>query len=76
MLVTTTPEGSALVVVTRVLAGDEDATDERLMQQIDQQVTARDQQWSSARFLPQQRHPSGLLVTSNLGRCRIEASRQ
>ena len=30
--------------MTRVLAGDEDATDERLMQQIDQQVTARDQQ--------------------------------
>lgn len=46
----TTPEGSALVVVTRVLAGDEDATDERLMQQIDQQVTARDQQLEFGAF--------------------------
>ena len=46
----TTPDGSALVVVTRVLAGDEGATEELLMQQIEQQVTARDQQLEFGAF--------------------------
>ena len=40
----TTPEGSALIVVTRVLAGDVGATGQALLQQLEQQVSVRDQQ--------------------------------
>jgi len=45
-----TPEGSALIVVTRVLAGDVGATGQALLQQLEQQVTARDQQLEFGAF--------------------------
>ena len=46
----TTAEGSALIVVTRVLASDVGATGQALMQQLEQQVTARDQQLEFGAF--------------------------
>jgi peptidyl-prolyl cis-trans isomerase D len=46
----TTTDGSALVVVTRVLAGDVGATEETLLQQLEQQVTARNQQLEFGAF--------------------------
>ena len=46
----TTPEGSALIIVTRVLAGDVGATGEALLQQLEQQITGRDQQLEFGAF--------------------------
>jgi len=46
----TTPEGSALIVVTRVLPGDAGATGQALLQQLEQQVTVRDQQLEFGAF--------------------------
>lgn len=46
----TTPQGSTLIVVTRVLAGDVDATAQAAVSQIEQQVAARDQQLQFAAF--------------------------
>jgi hypothetical protein len=46
----TITDGSALVVVTRVLAGDVGATEETLLQQLEQQVTARNQQLEFGAF--------------------------
>ncbi len=46
----TGPEGSSLVVVTRVLAGDVDATSEALVDQLAKEVIARDQQLEFAAF--------------------------
>ena len=46
----TTAEGSALIVVTRVLASDVGATGQALMQQLEEQVTARDQQLEFGAF--------------------------
>ena len=43
-------EGSALIVVTRVIAGDVDATAQVLIDQLEQQVVARDQQLEFAAF--------------------------
>ena len=46
----TTTDGSALVVVTRALPGDVGATEETLLQQLEQQVTARNQQLEFGAF--------------------------
>jgi peptidyl-prolyl cis-trans isomerase D len=43
-------EGSALIVVTRVIAGDVDATAQVLIDQLEEQVVARDQQLEFAAF--------------------------
>lgn len=47
---TATPTGSALVVVTRVVAGDIGATQDNLVAQLGQQIQARDQQLEFAAF--------------------------
>ncbi len=47
---TTTPTGSALVVVTRVVAGDVSTTQDNLVAQLGQQIQARDQQLEFAAF--------------------------
>ena len=72
----TTPDGSALVVVTRVLAGDEGATEELLMQQIEQQVTARDQQPEFGAFFAAAEASVGVARNEYLGRCHKGANRQ
>lgn len=46
----TTPTGSALVVVTRVVAGDVGATQDELVAQLSQQIQTRDQQLEFAAF--------------------------
>lgn len=46
----TTPTGSALVVVTRVVAGDVGATQDELVAQLSQQIQIRDQQLEFAAF--------------------------
>lgn len=46
----TGPEGSALVVVTRVVPGDVEATSDDLIAQLSQQVVSRDQQREFAAF--------------------------
>ena len=49
----TGPSGSALVVVTRVLAGDVAATSETFVDQLSKEVVARDHQLSLPRFSTQ-----------------------
>ena len=61
----TGPEGSSLVVVTRVLAGDVDATSEALVDQLAKEVIARDQQLEFAAFFTAAQESVGVSRADN-----------
>ena len=61
----TGPEGSSLVVVTRVLAGDVDATSEALVDQLAKEVLARDQQLEFAAFFTAAQESVGVSRADN-----------
>ena len=61
----TGPEGSSLVVVTRVLAGDVDATFEALVDQLAKEVIARDQQLEFAAFFTAAQESVGVSRADN-----------
>ena len=61
----TGPEGSSLVIVTRVLAGDVDATSEVLVNQLAIEVIARDQQLEFAAFFMAAQESGGVSRSDN-----------
>ena len=61
----TGPSGSALVVVTRVVVGDVDATSEVLLDQLAQEVVARDQQLEFAAFFTAAQESVGVSRADN-----------
>ena len=61
----TGPSGSALVVVTRVLAGDVAATSETFVDQLSKEVVARDQQLEFAAFFNAAQQAVGVSRTEN-----------
>jgi peptidyl-prolyl cis-trans isomerase D len=61
----TGPNGSALVVVTRVVVGDVDATSEVLLDQLAQEVVARDQQLEFAAFFTAAQESVGVSRADN-----------
>ena len=61
----TGPNGSALVVVTRVVVGDVDATSDVLLDQLAQEVIARDQQLEFAAFFTAAQESVGVSRADN-----------
>jgi peptidyl-prolyl cis-trans isomerase D len=61
----TGPEGSSLVIVTRVIAGDVDATSEALVDQLAVEVIARDQQLEFAAFFMAAQESVGVSRSDN-----------
>lgn len=61
----TGPEGSSLVIVTRVIAGDVDATSEALVDQLAIEVIARDQQLEFAAFFMAAQESVGVSRSDN-----------
>ena len=61
----TGPNGSALVVVTRVLAGDVAATSETFVDQLSEEVLARNQQLEFAAFFNAAQQTIGVARSEN-----------